>query len=110
MADQEKLVLKMQLCEQAERYTQMIKYSKELVLTGKALNAEERNLLSVAFKNEIGQRRASWRILSHAEKQNMDNEDRVTIIKEERVVLEQEMKDLIFDVLVSFQKLYDNLI
>lgn len=31
------------------------------------LTVEERNLLSVAFKNVIGARRASWRIMSSLE-------------------------------------------
>ena len=34
---------------------------------GMELTVEERNLLSVAFKNVIGARRASWRIISSIE-------------------------------------------
>jgi len=41
---------------------------KELVVrsnaSGRMLTVEERNLLSVAYKNVIGTRRASWRVLS----------------------------------------------
>ena len=33
------------------------------------LSVEERNLLSVAYKNVIGSRRASWRVLSSIEQQ-----------------------------------------
>jgi len=32
------------------------------------LNVEERNLLSVAYKNSIGSRRTAWRALSSIEK------------------------------------------
>merc|ERR1712014_290371 len=31
---------------------------------GQALSVEERNLLSVAYKNAVGSRRAAWRIIS----------------------------------------------
>jgi hypothetical protein len=55
--------------EAAERYDDMCKFMKKLVITrknsGQKLDTEERNLLSVAYKNVIGARRASWRILQN---------------------------------------------
>jgi len=54
--------------ETAERYDDMCSFMKELVLWSdkeKAeLTVEERNLLSVSYKNVIGARRASWRTLN----------------------------------------------
>ena len=35
----------------------MLVYMKKVVLTGSELNIEERNLLSVAYKNSVGSRR-----------------------------------------------------
>jgi 14-3-3 protein epsilon len=35
------------------------------------LSVEERNLLSVAYKNVVGARRASWRILDSIEKKEV---------------------------------------
>lgn len=51
------------LAEQGERYEDMIRYMKEVSAMGQLSN-EERNLLSVAYKNSVGSRRAAWRTVS----------------------------------------------
>lgn len=51
------------------------------------LTVEERNLLSVAYKNVIGARRASWRIISSLEQKEEtkgDKEDKLKMIREYR--------------------------
>ena len=55
------------LAEQAERYEEMVENMKDVASAGQELSVEERNLLSVAYKNVIGARRASWRIVSSIE-------------------------------------------
>lgn len=40
---------------------------KEVAKLGGELTIDERNLLSVAYKNVVGTRRASWRIISSIE-------------------------------------------
>jgi 14-3-3 protein epsilon len=45
----------------------MVDWMKKVAILPVELSIEERNLLSVAFKNVIGTRRASWRIISSIE-------------------------------------------
>ena len=58
------MALLAKVAEQAERYEEMVEFmttaSEE---SAGNLSVEERNLLSVAYKNVVGARRASWRIL-----------------------------------------------
>ncbi|TSO67476.1 14-3-3 protein beta/alpha [Bagarius yarrelli] len=61
------LVLKAKLAEQAERYDDMVACMKEVTKAGQELSNEERNLLSVAYKNVVGTRRLAWRVISNIE-------------------------------------------
>lgn len=48
-------------------FTEMVDAMKKVASLNLELTVEERNLLSVAYKNVIGARRASWRIISSIE-------------------------------------------
>ncbi|CAL5433800.1 unnamed protein product [Camellia sinensis] len=66
----EESVYMAKLAEQAERYEEMVEFMEKVsstVVESEELTVEERNLLSVAYKNVIGARRASWRIISSIE-------------------------------------------
>jgi len=65
--DRDSLVYMAKLSEQAERFDEMVEHMKNVAAQAQELNVEERNLLSVAYKNVIGSRRASWRVLSSIE-------------------------------------------
>ncbi|KAJ6242164.1 14-3-3 family protein [Anaeramoeba flamelloides] len=93
----ELLVYQAKVCEQAERYEEMVEAIKEVASADVELNIEERNLLSVAFKNLIGSRRASWRILSsilEKEESKENNEEGVKKITELRVKIENELEKI----------------
>lgn len=57
----------------------MVEAMKKVASLDVELTVEERNLLSVAYKNVIGARRASWRIISSIE-QKEENKVRVILI------------------------------
>nr|ABK23139.1 unknown [Picea sitchensis]ACN40414.1 unknown [Picea sitchensis] len=86
------------LAEQAERYDEMVEYMGKVVkaVDVEELALEERNLLSVAYKNAIGSRRASWRIVSSIEQkeESRGNEDRLPIIRQYRHKVEAELSGI----------------
>ncbi|KAJ1732488.1 hypothetical protein LPJ61_002024 [Coemansia biformis] len=94
-------VYKAKLSEQAERYEEMVASMKEVAAAGAELSVEERNLLSVAYKNVIGARRASWRIISSIEQKerSKNNERHVEIVAEQRAAVEAELGDICTDIL-----------
>lgn len=102
MADKENLTLKAKLSEQAERYDDMAKCMKELVTNGNhELTNEERNLLSVAYKNVVGARRSSWRVISSIESKSAEGDKKTSMAKDYRQKIEKELTDICNEVLVS---------
>lgn len=65
------------------------------------LTVEERNLLSVGYKNVVGARRASWRILSSIEQKEeaKGNDLSVKRIKEYRQKVESELSNICSDIM-----------
>eukprot|EP00416_Gambierdiscus_australes_P015075 CAMPEP_0171056342 /NCGR_PEP_ID=MMETSP0766_2-20121228/835_1 /TAXON_ID=439317 /ORGANISM="Gambierdiscus australes, Strain CAWD 149" /LENGTH=80 /DNA_ID=CAMNT_0011511217 /DNA_START=47 /DNA_END=286 /DNA_ORIENTATION=- len=63
----EKEVYFAKLAEQAERYDEMASHMENVGRLPDELSVEERNLLSVAYKNAVGSRRAAWRIITSVE-------------------------------------------
>ncbi|KAF9347078.1 14-3-3 protein [Mortierella sp. AD094] len=89
------------LAEQAERYEEMVQNMKDVASVNKELSVEERNLLSVAYKNVIGARRASWRIVSSIEQkeESKGSEAHVSMIKTYRNKIEKELAEICKDIL-----------
>jgi 14-3-3 protein epsilon len=89
------------LAEQAERYEEMVEYMKEVAkVSQNDLSLEERNLLSVAYKNVVGARRASLRIIGSIESKEKGKEsDRVSLIATYRGRVESELNNICQDIL-----------
>lgn len=95
----EQYVYMAKLAEQAERYEEMVKFMEKLVIgltPASELTVEERNLLSVAYKNVIGSLRAAWRIVSSIEQkeESRKNDDHVVLVKDYRSKVEDELSDV----------------
>ena len=99
--DRENFVYIAKLAEQAERYEEMVESMKNVANLDVELTVEERNLLSVGYKNVIGARRASWRILSSIEQkeETKGNELNAKRIKEYRQKVELELSNICNDVM-----------
>ena len=94
------------LAEQAERYEEMVENMKTVASSGQELSVEERNLLSVAYKNVIGARRASWRIVSSIEQKEeaKGNEHQVNLIRDYRSKIETELTNICDDILTVLKE------
>ena len=102
----ERLVFLAKLAEEAERYDDMIAHVKALAQLGVMLTVEERNLLSVAYKNVIGARRASWRVLSSIEQKEMEkmSHENIEHICNYRDKVEKELGEISGELLSLLEK------
>lgn len=100
--DKDELVQRAKLAEQAERYDDMASAMKQVTETGVELSNEERNLLSVAYKNVVGARRSSWRVISSIEQKTEGSEKKQQMAKEYREKVEKELREICYDVLVRY--------
>jgi hypothetical protein len=69
------------------------------------LSTEERNLLSVAYKNIVGAKRSSWRVISSIEQKATEKE---ALAREYRKTIETELDDVCREVLELLDKFLVN--
>jgi len=107
MTDKEELVQRARLAEQSERYDDMAAAMKKVTESRVELGAEDRNLLSVAYKNVVGARRSAWRVISSIE-QKADactgSERKQAMAKEYREKIEKELRQQCNEVLDLLDK------
>ncbi|XP_062364972.1 14-3-3 protein sigma-like isoform X1 [Cinclus cinclus] len=97
-------VQKAKLAEQAERYEDMADFMKAVVEHGDELSNEERNLLSVAYKNVVGCQRSAWRVISSIEHKTEEGDDKAQVVNEYREKVEQELNAVCNNVLGLLDK------
>lgn len=85
---------------------EMVECMKNVARLDLELTVEERNLLSVGYKNVIGARRASWRIMSSIEQkeESKGNDHNVKLIKGYRQRVEEELCKICYDILGIIDK------
>ncbi|CAA6667361.1 unnamed protein product [Spirodela intermedia] len=99
--ERESQVYVAKLAEKAERYDEMVETMKNIAKLNQELTVEERNLLSVGYKNAIGARRASWRIMSFIElkQQSRAKEATMKLIRYYRQIVEEELSKICNEIL-----------
>merc|ERR1712232_348964 len=96
MANRDKEVYFAKLAEQAERYDEMANHMEAVGKLPDELSVEERNLLSVAYKNAVGSRRAAWRIITSVEQKEKTkgNDEQAKFAKEYCGKVEAELQKI----------------
>jgi len=99
-------VYRAKLAEQAERYEEMVQFMKNVCNeTSEDLTLEERNLLSVAYKNVVGARRASLRIIASIEQKELaKGGGNITLVSGYKRRVEEELNNICSDILQLLDK------
>lgn len=88
------------LSEQGERYQDMIEYMKKVAKFQQDLTNDERNLLSVAYKNYVKTRRDAWRTIQAIQnKEELKGNKYLNLIQVYRKKIEDELTTICREVL-----------
>ena len=96
----EELIFMAKLCENTERFEDMLEYMKKVANLDQELSIDERNLLSVAYKNTVGSRRTAWRALTSIEaKEEAKSSKYLPLLRDYKDKIEKELNTYCEDVL-----------
>lgn len=109
MSSRDELVQWAKFAEQAERFEDMAEAMKKVTESlsasdSKELTSDERNLLSVAYKNVVGSRRSSWRMITMMESKIESNPTKLALAKNFRQKIEEELEKICSEVLELLEK------
>ena len=99
MDDKEVLVSNAIMAEHAERYMDMAKYMKLFTEVAGDISNDERNVLSIAYKHLVGERRNAWRIVSAMEKGYEESDFRKKVAHDYRSEIAAEQRSICEEVL-----------
>lgn len=100
MSTRDELIYMAKITEQTERFEDMLDYIKKVANLGQELSVDERNLLSVAYKNSIGSRRTAWRALSSIEqREEQKGSKNIGLLKQYKQKIEAELNGFCNDIL-----------
>jgi 14-3-3 protein epsilon len=97
-SDRAGLLTAAKLAEQCERFDEMLVCMKRVVQVGGELTEEEKNLLSVAYKSVITQRRSAFRTVAALEGRANDQPAIAEIIRSFKTRLEVEVGEICTDI------------
>ena len=96
----EELIFMAKLCENTERFEDMLEYMKKVANLDQELSNDERNLLSVAYKNTVGSRRTAWRALTSIEaKEEAKSSKYLPLLRDYKDKIEKELNTYCEDVI-----------
>jgi len=105
MQASEKAVILAHISERAEQYDEMAKHMKDRVQMGTPLSAQERDLLSAAYKGALAGRRQAVRVAAVTEQQEKkeDHVDRAALAQGYRAKVEAELQGICKEVIALLQ-------
>ncbi|KAH9938303.1 14-3-3-like protein [Fomitopsis serialis] len=93
------------IADQAERYHDVIAQIKDIVnMSDAQLNVDERNLLSVAYKNITATLRASWRTIDTLETQGRHTSKERKLMHRQKERIEHDIADICKDVVELLER------
>lgn len=107
----EELLYLARIAEQGERYEEMIQFVKDLLKDQHEINHQERNLLSMCFKNAVSKRRSSLQIVDHYEiKEEQRNVlSKRKVLENYRMQIGNELKKLCSDAIDTSASLLERI-
>lgn len=93
------------VAEECERFDDMVFYMKKVCMEKEALSTEDRDILSVSYKNSVGLRRSAWRSICKIESnEEARSSKNLSLLREYKKKIEDELTKNCNDILEILDK------